>query len=194
MAIASNGHILSLVLLTVMVSVFEIYRLVTKKLAMAEVWLILKGAILEMLLSAYSLYTMLEVLIRWYTPTVPSYLKLMLKNNFREATDTMMGLGISRVMLLFAVAALWQLKNRGSRWILLSIVIFVGTFNFVPGPGMVNTPLSTLQFNIRVWMFVALLLAIGIVVYLDEFGLNWFIRVCIYCWRNGDFVSGHDYK
>lgn len=189
MAVAANGHVLSLVLLTVMVAVFELYRLITKKVDFAEVWAVVKGALVALVLSAYSLFTMIQIMmqntlmpptIRWSTPTLRQYLKSMSKNDFQEAANTIMGLGITGIMVVFAIAALWQLKNRGSRWILTAVVIFIGTFDFVFGPEMVNSPLSTLQFSIRVWMFVALFLAVGIVIYLEEFGVNVFVKVCIY--------------
>lgn len=177
MSIAANGHVLSLILLSVMVSVVELCRLVTKKANMAEVWELIKGTLLALMLSAYTLFTMFGIMsqntltrpnIRWTPMIFQDHLTYTLSNDFRSTSSPTMGLMIEVLLVIFVIAALFKLNNRGARLILLSAGIFVCTFSFVLGYEFINTPLSMVQFSMRLLMFVSLLLAMGIVLYLHD--------------------------
>lgn len=177
MAIVANGHILSLILCTVMVAVFEVYRLVSKKVDWTEVFTLLKGAGLAVVLSAYSLFTIFQVLahntlrpptVRWETFTLDNYIKVTLLNDFKEYRNTTMGLAIGILMIVFLVLALKAKAGHWRRWIFAANALLLCCFNFVFVPWFINTPLGTIQFSMRLLVFVAILLAVGIVLYFTE--------------------------
>ncbi|AIG65176.1 hypothetical protein ACRHK7_03535 [Weissella tructae] len=181
MAIIANGHMLSLLMCTVMVVVFEAGRLIMKKMSVAEFWAIIKAALLAGVLSAYTLFTMLQIMmqntlmppnIRWDALTGHHYILATLTNDFKEYRDTTMGLVIGIVILVFLIIAIKNFKKSWARWIFAANIVFLCTFDFILGPELVNTPFANIQFSMRFLMFVAMFLAIGIVMYFDERPLN----------------------
>lgn len=190
MAIVANGHILSLVLCTIMVIIFELYRLVSKKMDWNEVIDIVKGAGLSLILSAYSLLTMIQIMshntlrpptVRWNTLTLTNYVKVTLMNDFKEYRDTTMGLVVGILMIVFLVLA-WRVKEGNwRRWIFASNALLLCCFNFILVPWFVNTPLGTVQFSMRLLVFVSILLSVGITLYFEQQELTakrlWFIYI-----------------
>lgn len=181
MAIVANGHVLSLILCTMMVVVFELYRLMTKKMSWSEIWQLVKGAMLAVVLAGYSLFTIFQIVtqntltpptVRWNTMTPLNYIIVTATNDFKEYRDTTMGLVIGVLLILFLVLALKQKEGRWRRWIIAANVVLMGCFNFIYWPGMVNTPLGTIQFSMRFLMFSGLFLAVGIVMYYQEHALT----------------------
>lgn len=177
MAIVANGHLLSLVLCTIMVVVFESYRLIKQKMTWLEVKSLIKSALLAGVLSIYSLGTVLQIMrqntlmppsIRWDPMTLPHYIGVTLTNNFQEYRDTTMGFAIGVILCVFLFFAMRSFKAKWARWILVANIILLGTFDFILGPQLINSPLSTLQFSMRFLTFVALFLAIGIVMYFES--------------------------
>lgn len=177
MAILANGHMLSLVLGTIMVSVFELYRLITKKIDWAEIKQFVQGAIVAIALSAYSLITILQIVsqnslrpptVRWNTFTLDNYLWVTLTNDFKEYRDTTMGLVIGIIMIVFLVLATKAKDGEWRKWIFTSNGIFLCCFNFILGPALVNTVFGTIQFSMRFLMFAGLFLAVGIVMYFND--------------------------
>lgn len=181
MSIVANGHILSLVLCTVMVMVFELYRLATKKFDWTEMINLVKGAGLAVLLSAYSLFTMIQIMsqnilrpptVRWNTFTLQNYVKVTLTNDFKEYRDTTMGLVIGILMIVFLILALKAKEGSWRRWIFAANALLLSCFNFILVPWFVNTPLGTVQFSMRLLVFVSILLSVGIVLYFNQHELT----------------------
>lgn len=177
MAIVANGHVLSLMLCTFMVVVFELYRLITKKMSWKEIWNMVKGALLAVALSAYSLFTIFQIIsqntltpptVRWNTMTPLNYIMVTATNDFKEYRDTTMGLVVGILLIAFLILALKQKEGRWRRWIIAANVVLLGCFNFIYWPGMVNTVLGTIQFSMRFLMFSGLFLAVGVVMYYNE--------------------------
>jgi len=181
MAIVANGHMLSLILCTVMVAVFTIRRFVLRKMTWMEFWELVKAALLAVVLSAYTLFTLLQIMmqntlmppsVRWDTLTLPNYLWVTLTNDFKEYRDTTMGLVIGILMIVFLVLAFKHVRSNWAKWILTANAILLCCFNFILVPGLINSPLSTVQFSMRFLVFVAMFLTVGIVMYFDAYPLT----------------------
>ena len=181
MGLVGNSHILSLLLFTILIAVLELIRIIRRKFTRREFKQLLLSAVISILMASYSLYNV----ITWglnhklVTPTPillgmnPSYgLTNLLNNDITESsTGAHMGLAVT-LLLIYLVAQLFSRPTGQWRyWTIGALSLWILAQDWINWPHFATTPVSLLQFTMRILTIVSLLIMIGLILFLNQ--VNW---------------------
>ena len=182
MSLLTNSHVLSLMLGFVVVVVMQMVRYLKKKFSGRELLDLIKAGVLTVGLSLYSLDNIISTMLSQPLRAPFQAIKAlslndswnaMLTNSFAEHA-TLWNIGLVETGLLLGLGLFLFLTPKPYRnpWILVAIVILVGSSTLIPWNANSTMPgISTIQFLGRLLVFVALFLAIGTVSHFEQQGL-----------------------
>lgn len=180
MAGIANSHVLSLLIGAFALVLVELVRLVLRKVSLQEAKQLLIAGVVGILGSIYSLgqiaYLMLNNKMaspfRAIIALDPYAMFTDTVRNSIEQNATAWNLGIVLSVLL-VILNIGMFKRSGlhiwKMFTLLSDAILVVSFNWIPWPKLLSTPMSLLQFNGRLLTFVVVLALVAFTFYLNEF-------------------------
>ncbi|MFB9768723.1 hypothetical protein [Lactiplantibacillus modestisalitolerans] len=178
MSLVANSHVLSLVMYTILIIVFELIRLIQHHFTWFEFRQIIYSGLVAVLLSAYSLYN----IIIWTahnkmlspTPMLASLDPLygfqkMLSNDISEsATGAHMGIAITVIMMFLVFRLVNNADGTWKKWIIGALSILIISQNWFPWLLVANTPINLIQFTMRLLTIVSLLIVIGTCLFLNQ--------------------------
>lgn len=181
MSLVINSHILTTVICCLYLIIFELFRLLLRKLDFKEIKSIIVAAFITIVASAYTLSNIIKLSLK-NDLTTPWRNILTLDWNQFVAGSTKatlafqtynynFGMFILIIMIVMVVMLFRSCKNTSwKKWIIISCITFVLTFSWVPYKyiGLTKSPLGTIQFASRMLNFVILFLVIGVTIFIDK--------------------------
>lgn len=179
MGLVINSHVITSLVITAIIIIIESYRILTKKFTFEELKHFLLSALIATLISLYQLINMIwiicqnHIMLTWrgiQTVSLKNTFDVMLNNQITDHQDVFnMGLLPSVLLIFFSFIALSEKKGSWKKYILLSLILFFLTFDFITYPTWLTKSFAgTIQFAGRLLGFVVLFLTIGIVLFLNK--------------------------
>ena len=171
MSLVINSHILTTVICCLYLIIFELTRLLLRKVSFKEIKSIIVAALITILASAYTLSNIILLSLRNNLTTPWRDIQTLDWNQFvagsTKATldfqtyNFNFGVFVLVVMVIMAIMLFRPSKNASwKKWIIISCITFMITFSWVPYKyiGLTKSPLGTIQFASRLLNFVILFL------------------------------------
>ncbi|WP_047999513.1 hypothetical protein [Lactiplantibacillus herbarum] len=184
MSLVANSHVLSLVMFAGLIIIFEIIRLVFRKITFSEVKSLFAGAGLALLMASYSLYNVVSWMLhnKMVSPTPTLYAldpareftKIITNDISESAIGAHMGIALMLIMLFLVGQLLVHAKGSWQYWIIGATTVFVLAQNWFQSEALINTPAMLIQFTMRFITIVAVCVSISLILYLNQ--INWHSR------------------
>lgn len=174
MGLIINTHILSFLFAVGLVVGYIFFAIFSKRKNMAnKLFQIFTAAGLSFVLGFYVIYNNLFLSIRNVISLPAKYLvpldansslQALLSNSMEEHQTSAWHLGLPVTVLIFILFILSFQKDRRiwKNWVLISSVLYLLLFSWLPFDILKNNPLETIQFMGRILCIVALLFSVGV--------------------------------
>lgn len=177
MGLVINSHVITSLTVTSIIIIIEFYRIFVKKFTFKEFKSLILSALVATLISLYQLVNMIFIMAQNHTLlTWRNIITIPLKNSFdtmlsNQITDLVFNMGLlpSILLMFLSLMALNERNGEWKKYILLSMILFFLTFDFISYPTwLTKSVVGTIQFSGRLLGFVVLFLTIGIVLFLND--------------------------
>lgn len=185
MSLVINSHVLTTIICSIYLIIFELARVMKKKINIREVKSIIFAVVMTIFMSLYTLTNIFFLSIN-NNLTAPWRNILTLNwNSFIRATTNAnlnvqtynynFGIIVLVIMIYMLVQLAVNKDNREwKKWIKYSWITFLLLFSWIPYKelNLTNSVLGTIQFASRLLNFVVLFLIIGLSIYLNKVEIN----------------------
>lgn len=182
MASIANSHVLSLLLVTILLGIAEVYRWTQRKIDKNE-WLgFLKAGLVAFLSSLYSLGNIVYLsLNNWLTVPFKNLITIdltqvnqsILTNRFVEMAGSWnLGLPVSILLSYLVIQWLLHAQEVGDKkwilWLKVTLLSIVVTLSWWPWEKLATTPLGIIQFLGRLLCLTALFVMVAVVLFYNQ--------------------------
>lgn len=178
MGMVINSHMISSILVLLLIVVAELYRIISRKISLKEIYHIVSAGFLSIPLVAFTIINIGNIVLKNRIATtwrgigaidMWETLQAMLQNDITEKS-TIFNIGIICFILLsilFGIAVVSKVDGDWKMYILGAGVVYILTLNVIPLPTKLSqSPVGVIQFTGRLLSIVMLLLTIGCVLFL----------------------------
>lgn len=181
MSLVINSHILTTALCCLYLVIFELNRVLLRKVSFKEIKSIVVATFITALASAYTLSNIILLSLKNNLTTPWRDIQTLDWNHFIagvtkatldfQTNNFNFGVFVLVVMAIMVIMLFKPSKDAAwKKWIIISCITFLITFSWVPYKyiGLTKSPLGTIQFASRLLNFVILFLVIGVTIFLDK--------------------------
>ena len=178
MGMVINSHMISSILALLLIVVAELYRIISRKISLKEIYHIVSAGFLSIPLVAFTIINIGNIALKNRIATtwrgigaidMWETLQAMLQNDITEKS-TIFNIGIMCFILLSILLVIAVTSKNNGKWkgyILGAGIVYILTLNVIPLPTKLSqSPVGVIQFTGRLLSIVMLLLTIGCVLFL----------------------------
>ena len=178
MGMVTNSHMISSILALLLIVVAELYRIISRKISLKEIYHIVSAGFLSIPLVTFTIINIGNIALKNRIATtwrgigaidMWETLQAMLQNDITEKS-TIFNIGIICFILLSILLVIAVTSKNNGKWkgyILGAGTVYILTLNVIPLPTKLSqSPVGVIQFTGRLLSIVMLLLTIGCVLFL----------------------------
>lgn len=183
MGMVVNSHAITALLACLVIFAIEFVRVISRKITFKEILAYIYAGIFATITASYTLYNMLNLMLKNQLATpwkgmieiTPSVMwNAMLDNDMGDKANAWnIGVVAFCVLIVLSVRIFQTQFSAWKIWIGASLGLVLVSFSWLPYPdALAQSFLGNIQFLGRLFSFVMLFLMIGLVSYLDQYGMK----------------------